>query len=88
MENNLSCFQILIKESLWDDNEEIFRKNVKKWAIKNHPDKNPNADSSLVKNVFSCRNSHAELQTLKPYIETILSLKQSLEYLQTSAPRM
>ncbi len=84
MDKKLSCFQVFIQESLWDDNEEIFRKNVKKWAIKNHPDKNPNADLSMVKNVFSCRESHSELKTLKPYIERILSLQQSLESLQNS----
>jgi hypothetical protein len=71
-----------MEELLWDDNEDIFRKNVKKWALKNHPDKNPNSDVEIVKNVFQCRDKYTDIQLIKPYAEIIFTQKDLIISLQ------
>ncbi len=76
METFVKCYEIIKKENLWNDDENIFKKNVKKWAVQNHPDKNKNSDVELVKDIFSCKEKHSELKLVIPFIEKIFELQQ------------
>ncbi len=83
MTDLINCFNIILKERLWDDDQSVFQKNVKKWALKNHPDKNPNANLELVKQVFTCREKHSELKILKPYLTLLNDKDKEITFLKT-----
>jgi hypothetical protein len=36
-----ACINLFKKYNLWSDDLATFKKNFRKWSLKNHPDKNP-----------------------------------------------
>lgn len=49
--NTKDCKNLYKKYSIWDNDKTILQKKFKKFAIKHHPDKNPNTSE-----VSSCRD--------------------------------
>ena len=50
------CYDYFVKHGIWSDDENVFRSNFRKWALKNHPDKAP-GNEEIFKLISECKNS-------------------------------
>lgn len=48
------CYDILLKNNIWDDDLIILKKNLKKFALKNHPDKG--GKKEVFQSVYDCKD--------------------------------
>lgn len=76
----IECLKVINKNNLWDDDESVFLKNIKKWSLKNHPDKG--GDTGLYQNMISCRSNFENLKKFKKIYNDIISRYKEEDYIE------
>jgi type IV secretory pathway VirB10-like protein len=68
------CYKYFKDNNIWSDDENEFIRNFRKWALKNHPDKNPNTEE-IFKVINNCRQSIGNHSKFKSIAEAPLEMK-------------
>ncbi len=69
IEKQKECYELYKKYGIWSDDEKTFRKNYKLWALKNHPDKNNNPDSTKIFQELS--NCYSNIENFNNFIYNV-----------------